>query len=998
MVRYGVLGALEVRQEDRLVDVGGRLPRRLLARLLAAEGRPVSDHKLVDTVWDGKPPSSPSKALQVYVSRLRHALPSVSLHRTEGGYQLLAPAADTDVGQFTAITAEARSLAAAGRPVPAHSAFETALRLWRGEPYAEVSGDDDVQAARAALRDLLEAAQEENAAAVLAAGDPVSAAALADALVHASPYRERRWSLLARALYRSGRQADALAAIRRIRALLSEELGVDPGPELRKLESRILQQDPTLLTDDRPSAPPGADRPQPGDKALSSFVSQGADLPPADQPDMESGPQLPRVPEETLWQDPALIVERPVRVTVGVPLPLTSFVGRDREIADLHRLLQTQRLVTVTGVGGVGKSRLAAEAHARMSRAHPDGVWFVELAGLDQPGLLADAVGDVLDAPAYATRPRVELVQEWLRDVDGLLILDNCEHLVDEAAEFAVATLGVCPRLRILTTSRERLGVTGESLLPLEGLSVPEPGDTTPESAGRAAAVRLFVARATAVDPSFALTDDTVTAITVSCQQLDGLPLAIELAAARVNAFAVGEIAVRLDDRFGLLSQGDRTANPRHRTLQAVVDWSFHMLGEAERRVFTWLSVFAGRFDLGWAEQLMADLLPPDDLARLVAALVDKSLLTQQSGRYRMLETLRVYGNEQLAARGELERARNRHAALIAEVTDTLRETFDGNRSGDGSRLRDSMREEFRAAMAWAVARDDATTAMRIAGVSSTYWTTRGPYAVGPHWLNRALNVPGAAPPAVRARALSGMVLMASVESDPQAAIAAGDEAIAIFERTKDDPAGYGLALRRLATVEGFLDNLDRAETLLIRAHEVALRTQSSWLLGWVLTQHGLLVSFRGDWDRAARMSAEAETVLRDVGDPEVLGFATLLGAEAARNLSGPGAGVDQLCAALRALHGADLPWSTSMAFYYAAGFFRDIGRPHDEVMLLAAGIELRRSTGGPFWLRLTRHQDARLAQLKETLGAEEFETHRKTGSTRSVTDLIQHVCAQLPR
>ena len=253
-------------------------------------------------------------------------------------------------------------------------------------------------------------------------------------------------------------------------------------------------------------------------------------------------------------------------------------------------------------------------------------------------------------------------------------------------------------------------------------------------------------------------------------------------------------------------------------------------------------------------------------------------------------------------------------------------------------------------------------------------------------------------PPIVRARALSGMVLMASVALDRPAAIAAGEEAVAIFERTGEDLAGYGLVLRRLATVETFWDNLDRAESLLVRAHEVALRAGSPWLLGWALTQHGLLRSFRGDADQAARMSAEAERAVREVGDPEVLGFATLLGADAARSLAGPAAGADQLCAALRGFQEAELSWSISMAFYSAAGFFRDLGRPHDEVMLLAAGVELRRSTAGAFWLRLSRHQDARIAQLRETLDPGEFDTQWKTGSTRSTSELIQYVCEQLPR
>ncbi|WP_051800074.1 BTAD domain-containing putative transcriptional regulator [Catenuloplanes japonicus] len=746
------------------------------------------------------------------------------------------------------------------------------------------------------------------------------------ALVAAHPLHERFWGQLMLARYRAGRAGDALATFDDARRELAQRLGADPGPELRRLHTEMLRQDTALAPG--PARTPG--------------------------------------------------------------LPLTGFVGRERELADADRLLAAHRLVTITGVGGVGKTRLAAEIAARAP-----GKWFVELASLTQPDLLPEAVGDALGLPSHHARPRTELIIEHLCGANGILVLDNCEHLVDAAAAFAVTVLAGCPGLRVLATSRERLGITGEALLPLQGLGLPEPGTATAESAGRAPAVRLFVARATAVDPTFALTDDSAAAVTASCRELDGLPLAIELAAARVNAFAIDELAARLDDRFGLLSQGSRTAAPRHRTLHAVVDWSYRLLSDEERGMFTRLSVFAGRFDLDWAEQFAADLHPPAAVARLIAALVDKSLLMREAGRYRMLETLRAYGLEQLDASGRLEAVRDRHAALVAGLADSLWNERVGSGRDRWVRLLDTTMEQFRAAMEWAVARGDAATALRVAAALSTYWHSRGQYVVGRRWMTLALEADGEVPPAVRARALSGLIVITSMQGDLEVARAAGAEAVTIFTQI-NDRRGYGLAMRRLATAEGFGGTLDRAEALMVESHAVAVATGWPWLLGWTLTQQGLVASARDDWELAARLSTEAEEVLRDTDDPEVLTFATLLSAEAARNLRGPAAGAERLCAALRAFVRERLLWGLSLALFYTSRVFGDLDRPHREVLLLSAGHELRRTTGGSFFFWLADHQERRLAQLRDVLGEADFRAQWDAGRTRPVGEIIDEACAEL--
>ncbi|MFI5845906.1 BTAD domain-containing putative transcriptional regulator [Catenuloplanes sp. NPDC051500] len=922
---YRVLGPLEVWHDGGRVAIGGPRHRAVLAALLVRPNTVVSAARLADMLWEEPPPRA-TELLYVRVAELRRAMREAGggtdLVTGEAGYLLRVPDGGTDVKRFARLVDDGLDAARRGDHHTAAARQREALALWRGAAFAEVADRPGVEAEAARLAELRIRAVEARLDADLATGRHDEVIAELVALVAEHPLHERFWGQLMLARYRAGRAGDAVATFDAAARELAERLGADPGPELRRLHTEMLRQDPALTR--RPAA-----------RAR----------------------------------------------------PLTGLVGRERELAALDRLLHAHRLVTVTGVGGVGKTRLAAELAGRG--------WLVELASLTQPDLLADAVGDALGLPSHHARPRTDLIIEYLRDADGLLILDNCEHLVDAAAAFAVTVLAGCPGLRVLATSRERLGITGEALLPLQGLDLPAPGAVTAAAAGRAPAVRLFVARATAVDPAFALTDGSAAAVVASCRELDGLPLAIELAAARVNAFAIGELAARLDDRFGLLGQGSRMAEPRHRTLHAVVDWSYRLLSAEERGLFTRLSVFAGRFDLDWAEQLAADLHPPAVVARLIAALVDKSLLIRESGRYRMLETLRAYGLEQLATAGELAAVRDRHAALVAGLADTLWNERVGSARDRWMHLLDTTMEQFRAAMEWAVARDDAATALRVAAALSTYWHTRGQYVVGRRWMTLALEASGAVPPSVRARALSGLTVLTAMQGDLAAARASGTEAAEIF-KSIDDLRGYGLAMRRLALAEGFGGTLDRAEELMVEAQAVAVAADWPWLLGWTLIQQGLAATARGRWERAARLSTEAEEVLRDVGDPEVLAYVLLLGAEAARNLGGPVAGAERLCAALRAFVGERMLWGLSLALFYTSRVYGDLDRPRREVLLLSAGQEVRRTVGGSFFFWLADHQRRRLASLRTTLGDHDFEAAWLAGHTRPVAEIIDEVCAEL--
>ena len=944
---YRVLGPFEALFGGVAFPVGGPRHRALLAALVVRPNTVVSADRLAETLWEQPGPGS-KELLYGRISEIRLAMRKISggpvpdLETHSAGYLLRIAEDAVDAQRFESLVATGLSAAEAGRHDEAAERQREALALWRGPALAELAHLPEAAAEIARLDELRMRAVAARIDAVLAGGGHQEVIAELVAMVAEHPLNEGLWAQLMLARYRSGRVGDAVATFAAARRQLAEQLGVEPGEPLQRLHQQILRRDPALTL----RAPIRSSPPPPPPRRLLSRS-------------------------------------------------LTSFIGRDPELATVGRLLRTDRLVTVTGIGGAGKSRLALEAAARAAEADETSVWLVELAALAQPDLLADAVGDTLGLPSHGTRPRTDLIEDHLRDTSGVLLLDNCEHLVDTVAGFAVQLLAACPGLRILATSRERLGVTGEVLLPLVGLALPVAGAGTLEVAGQSAAVRLFVARAGAVDPAFVLTDDTVGAVITICRELDGLPLAIELAAAHANAFTVTEMADRLDDRFALLGQGNRTAEPRHRTLQAVIDWSYRLLDTDERRLLARLSVFAGRFDLAWAEQLSDDLYPPMRVAGLIAALVDKSLLLRESGRYRMLETVRAYGTDRLAEHGELASARDRHATLVTGLADKLSGGYLGSGRGRLVQLLDTTMEQYRTAMEWTVANGDAEAALRIASALITYWHITGQYTVGRRWLRHALNARGESSPAVRAQALSGLVALASLQDDLPAATAAGEEAADLFQRV-GDVRGYGLVMRRLATAEALSGDLGRAEKLLADAVGAAQEAESPWLLGWAYTQLGLVTSFRGDWDRTAQLAAEAEKLLLDIGDPEVLAFAWLLRAEAARNLSGPGAGAGWLRDALRLLDRVAMTWSITMGLHFASLVLADLGRPGRELTLLSAGYELRRRTGAVLFSPLARHQEERLEQLRKTLGVEEFDARWEGGRVTPVTELIDELCREL--
>jgi predicted ATPase/DNA-binding SARP family transcriptional activator len=690
-VQVGILGPLEVGDERGLpVPVTGARLRALLVRLALDAGRPVGPGVLVDAVWGAQPPADEANALQTLVSRLRRALGDPALIvQSAAGYQLAVPADAVDATRFERLAADGSRALRNGEPDRAATLLREAGRLWRGP--ALVDGGDAVLAAAARLADLRLAAVVDRLSAEILLGEAESAAAELEALVAEYPLDERIARQLVTALAASGRQADALRAYERTRERLADELGVDPSAELQAAHLAVLRGQ----------------------------------------------------------VDPA--PDAPARRT-NLKAQLTSFVGREEEVARVGKVLEENRLVTLVGPGGAGKTRLANEAGAKLVTR--DGVWLAELAPVTDAADVAQTVlgalglreKNLLDRRPTRAAPDAEgRLVDVLADKAAVLVLDNCEHLIDASARLAEQLLGLCPDLRVLATSREPLGITGEVVLAVPPLGQPHP-DAGPGLAIEYPAVRLFADRAAAADPDFAVDDTTVATVIDIVRRLDGLPLAIELAAARLRSLPLTEIADRLSDRFRLLTGGSRTALPRHRTLRAVVEWSWGLLAEPERVLVERLAVFPGGVIVDSARSVADELVPADDVADLLSSLVDKSLLQRVDGgaRLRMLETIREYGTERLAERGELAEVRRRAADYFAALLEAAEAKLTTAEQVPWFNRLNSERDNILAALRFRCDAGDADGALRVAIGYGSFSMMLGQHAELSALMNDALSVPGA--------------------------------------------------------------------------------------------------------------------------------------------------------------------------------------------------------------------------------------------------------------
>ena len=663
-----LLGPVQVVRAGRMVGLGGPRQRAVLALLVLEEGRVAPAGRLVDEVWRGSPPPGAAKTLRSYVSRLRALLaPDAALTARGGGYVISVGPGLVDAGRFERLVGAGQAALSRGEVAAAARHFRQALGLWRGRALADVCDVESLAREAARLEELRLVAMEGRIEADIELGLHAEVTGELESLLVEFPLRERLWRLLVLALYRGERQADALEAYRRARELLATELGLEPGEELRRLEQAVLRQEV-------PAPPPPARH--------------------------------------------------------NLPAPLTSFVGREQDLAQVERLLGEARLVTLTGTGGTGKTRLALEAASRIVGRFPDGVWLAELAGVGDPGLVAVQVMEALGVRQAGDVPVLQALAYRLRSAELLLVLDNCEHLLDACAELAGALLRVSPGLRVLATSREPLGILGEVACPVRPLDLP-PETADAQEAGRAAAVRLFLDRGSAARGGIRAAVAPVAVAERICRKLDGLPLAIELAAARLATLSAEEIEARLADRFRFLAYRRPAANPRHQALRAAMDWSYQLLSAQERRVLGELSVFAGTFGL---EQVAEVCGGGDQLSALevIDQLAGKSLVAAEPAgdgtRYRVLDTVRHYAADRLAETGGTEAVRQRHAVAFLDLAEREREPIALSREHDN----------FRAALEWSLS-EDALVGAKLAQALGDFWLRRGLLQEGRDWLDRAL-------------------------------------------------------------------------------------------------------------------------------------------------------------------------------------------------------------------------------------------------------------------
>jgi predicted ATPase/DNA-binding SARP family transcriptional activator len=822
-----VLGPLEVRDhEDVLVTVPGGQQRALVALLAMNPGVAISAERLVDELWGDATPQQPANALHVVVSKLRRAIGAETVERRSAGYCLTVAPEEIDACRFERLVGQAGDRAAAGDPPGAVALLDEALALWRGAALEEFPELRTAVETASRLEEVKATAVEQRIAAMLAAGRTDDVVHDALRAVAQWPYRERLRAHLMLALYRSGRQADALRAFSDARDVLAEELGLDPSPELSTLEAAILAHDPSL---DGPAAstPTGT----------ASHLGQQA-----------------------------------TRERGNLRASLTSFVGRDADLQALDELVRQHRLVSLVGPGGFGKTRLALEFGRSRTEAFDGGVWLIALdsisSGASIDGAVASAFGfgdsDLADGSVTGAASLLDRLVGRLSNRRALIVIDNCEHVIDDAAALAVELVERLPELVVLATSRESLRVAGEAVWILPPLD-------------RASGAALFADRARAASPRFDAAA-TIEVVERLCAELDGMPLAIELIAARANAFTVEQMQERLADRLESISAGTRRSAPRHQTLSAVTHWSHDLLFEAERATFRRLSIFAGGCTLEAAEAVCGvEPIDPFDVAETLARLIDKSLVIAEDGRYRMLLTLAEYGRARLAEAGELESTSRRAAHWFAERA--LRSFSDWRTPGGRDqawwmRRINADLDNVRRALEWSIAHVDSEAAGRLAGGLGWYWWHTGRAAEGVAWLDRVFDVSNLAQEGTRGLALTWLARLCLDTGDyDRAKITAGAALEALS--ADDDPALESLAefvLSRVAVAHG---QLDVARSHARRSTAAQARVARPWNQGITAVLKASEAALCGDHTAAERELATATSLLRNVGDVAALVLAS---------------------------------------------------------------------------------------------------------------------------
>ena len=844
-MRICLTGRMSIEVGDELIDeqrLGGARARLALAVLVLERPGPVDRHLLADVLWPGALPASWEPGLRVVVSRVRAFLGAAGLPASDllthshGSYRLVLPdEVVVDVEEAAAAVEVAEAASAAG----AHEQVIVAAgeaRAVTARPFVAGAEGEWVDAARRRQAGLRVRALDAMVRSSIKLGESALAIDAAQELLGLDPHRDASHVLIMEAHRAAGNRAEALRAYGWCRHVLAEELGVDPAPETEALYRSLLREEH-------------------GREAAREVVwaTTAADLPPN-----------------------------------NLPALLSTFVGRERELREIGKLLEGERLVTLTGPAGSGKTRLALEVAARSLPSHADGSWVVELAPLVAPAggddaLVARTVAAAIGVVEQPPRTLVDTIVDHLRQREAILVVDNCEHVLAPSAALVDALLRACPLLWVLATSREPLGVPGEVLWRVPSLSTPEPA---PFQAGMPSSIealleyeapRLFVERSRALVADRSFTDADAPALAQICARLDGIPLAIELAAACTTALSVDQIAARLDDRFHLLTLGSRTAQGRHQTLQRALEWSHDLLPPAQKVLLRRLSVLVGGFSLEAAEHIGAGHTGPGpgagigrgDVLDLLIGLVNTSMVVSQTSgprsRYRFLETIRHFALDRLGESGEEAAVRDAHLAWCVALVAQAEPELSGPDQQAWFEVLDGEIDNLRGALDWACRQGDADAALALAGGLTLYWHVRGYYPEGRRWAEAALAVEPGAPALLRAKALWGLGFMAFYLGDMAATVPAIEEGLALA-RSEGATQETGRALSMMGELASLQDS-ESAHRLLEESAALAREAGDSWCLSYSLASRAWTELYKGVPPAGRPFVEEAVEVARQAND-----------------------------------------------------------------------------------------------------------------------------------
>ena len=858
LLQFRILGPLEVHRDRMRVSIGGPRQRALLALLLCNANHVVSRDRLVDELLSDRNLVSAERMLQVQISRLRKALVDGDEHEQRliarpPGYLLLVNDGELDLHTFERLVREGREAAEMHNPGRGAELLREADGLWRGRPLADLEFEPFARVEVQRLDELRLVAIEERIDADLALGHHAALCPELEALVAEHPLRERLHAQVMLALYRSDRQAEALDAYQRTRTRLSEELGLEPGGRLRTLQAQILNQDPSLIP--TRVAPPGqadtgGERVDPGTMSRS-FHSKTLEEPVLEQPPM---------------LEPIEAVSRGLRRDrsrggAAPPLPSTRTIGRDQDIESLKPMLvgDTPRLLTLVGPGGVGKTRLALTLAHGVEAEFPDGICWVELSGVTHSDQVATAIARALGLTPETGETWEDALPRYLAGRRLLLVLDNFEHVLG-ASSLVASLLSAVPGPVVLATSREPLNIAAEQRYPVDVLELPaRPERATAGEVESIPATAMFLDGARRRDPRFTVTASTAPKIARLCARLDGLPLALELAAARIGVLGLDALAARLEESVTDLGHGFRDAPARQHTLTATIDWSYRSLNEQERSAFVRFAVFAGGATLGSVQAVTGATL--DTLEALIAkSLIERRLRGDGSGRMAMLETLREYALDRLGGEREHDVVRARHLAHYVQLVQQAAPRLATHAEHGALAALDAESDNCAAALTWALAAAP-VDALRLAGQLAPYWELRGD-PNGLTWLDATVKAAEHAPGKYRARAQVSRAIELSQLQKHAEAVQAAEEAFALYRQAGDD-AGMSAALRVLGCECAIIGEDERALATLELACRHAQEAGDDALLGAALGN----LAPRLPVPERVEMLERADRLLTKVGD-----------------------------------------------------------------------------------------------------------------------------------